>query len=429
MTQLLQSSSSIFNASNNFIFTYAYEINFLFFGAFFMMIVYNFIYYTVLKSNTYIDYFFFHTLVFLIMLSFSGIAFQETQFFTYTIKGISVVPFLLATLSFSSFTRNFLELKTTAPSFESLVIKLQFVNLGLLGFGFLEVQGSLMLNLGMSFTVVLFFTLLSIGMYLGFKQNRVNARFYTLGFSIILLSLIYAFIASLIGGRVSESILYIIEFAIIFEAVIFSYAISYKHQKSKLNLKQNELLFKELSHRVKNNLQSIISILSLQKARLKDKELKEQLDGTIKRVRSIALIHDKLQHSDLISSVNMQGFFKSLIEDFSQLNTEVVFQVECEKSLNLSVEKLTPLALILNELITNSIKHAFIQSSSPKIKLSLSQEKGNFVFNYEDNGEGFKEAKESLGTLLIKTLSTGQLKGEFTVNSSPNYSFSLSFKQ
>ncbi len=427
MTQLLISATSIMNASNSFISNYGYEINYLFFGAFSMMIIYNFIYYTVLKSNTYIDYFFFHTLVFLIMLSFSGIAFKETQFFSYSINAISVVPFLLATLSFSAFTRNFLELKANAPKLEKTVISLQFVNLALFGLSFLELQENIILSIGMAFIVVLLLALLSIGIYLGFKENRMNARFYTLGFSVILLSLIYAFTANLVGGQVSESILYIIEFAILFEAAIFSYALSYKYRQSKINLKQNELLFKELSHRVKNNLQSIISILSLQKSRLKDTDLKEQLDGTIKRVRSISLIHEKLQHSDLISSVQMQDFFSTLIKDFSQLNSEVKFQVECKESLILSVEKLTPLALILNELITNSIKHAFIHSSAPQIKLSLVQTEEAYIFNYKDNGEGFNDAKESLGTLLINTLSTTQLKGEFKVISSPNYSFSLSF--
>ena len=410
--------------------SHANEINLLFFGALSMLILYNFINYLVLKSNTYTDYLFFHTLVFLLMLSLSGLAFSKNHFFSYNIDNIPVVLFLLASLSFSSFTRNFLELKAKSPKLNKLIINLQFVNLFFFALSFLERQEQLLITVGMSFIIVLLLTLMGIGIYLSFVQKRRNAQFYTLGFLPILSSLTYAFFAYLNHSSIGENIIYVLELSILIEAAVFSFAISYRYGQSKIRLRQNELLFKELSHRVKNNLQSIISILSLQKSRMKDAEVKEQLNETIKRVRSISLIHEKLQHSELINRVNMQEFFTSLIEEFSQVNPEVKFQLECEKNLDLSVEKLTPLALIINELITNSMKHAFETSKSPLITLGFSKKEAFYYFNYSDNGSGFKEeVKESLGTLLINTLSKSQLKGEFSVKSEKNYHFALSFKE
>ena len=423
MTHLLLSSST-------WLATVSYEINLLFFGALGMMIIYNFIYYLVLKSNTYIDYFFFHTLVFTLMFSLSGIALKEVHFFSYQVHNISAVLFLFATLSFTSFTRNFLELKKKAKQLDKTLVILQFINLFFIALAFMEIQEPFVINLAIAFVVLLIVVLLAISSYLGFSQNRMNARLYILGFSAIFVSLIYTFVAFLSDVNITQNIIYILEFGILFEAAIFSYALSFKYRQSKISLKQNELLFQELSHRVKNNLQSIISILSLQKSRLKDTEVKEQLAETIKRVRSISLIHEKLQHSELINRVNMQEFFTSLIEEFSQLNSEVKFQLECEGNLDLSVEKLTPLALIINELITNSMKHAFDKTQAPLITLGFSKKEDLYYFNYLDNGEGFKnEVKESLGTLLINTLSKAQLKGEFSVKSEKHYRFMLSFKE
>lgn len=115
-----------------------------------------------------------------------------------------------------------------------------------------------------------------------------------------------------------------------------------------------------------------------------------------------------------------------MIEPYRALNIEIVYTLNCEESLFLSVEKLTPLALIINELITNSIKHAFVNIKNPNISIRLNDDNG-YMFVYEDNGNGYGEHNKSLGSFLIQNLSTAQLKGKYTVDSNEKYSFSLKF--
>ncbi|MDQ7062535.1 MAG: sensor histidine kinase [Sulfurimonas sp.] len=217
-----------------------------------------------------------------------------------------------------------------------------------------------------------------------------------------------------------------IEFTLLFEASVFSFALSYKHKVTVLSLKQNELLFKELSHRVQNNLQSIISILSLQKNRVKEIEVKEYLQETISRIRAISLMHETLQNSKQVGEVNMQEYLSALIKPYRDLNKEISFSFSCDDNLLLGIEKLTPLALIINELITNSVKHAFSNTEHPSVTLKLYSSDG-YEFIYEDSGEGYGEPKESLGSLLIQNLSNSQLKGKYHIDSKEKYIFSLKF--
>ena len=161
-------------------------------------------------------------------------------------------------------------------------------------------------------------------------------------------------------------------------------------------------------------------------SRVEEFALKGFLQDTINRIRTISLIHEKLQHSKLVGEVNMQIYLEALLDTYKALHKEIDFTLRCGEDIYLSIDKLTPLSLIINELITNSIKHAFFNTQHPSIYIKLHKNNG-YTFAYEDNGEGYKEIKESLGSLLIKNLSTSQLKGKYHINSKEKYMFSLNF--
>ncbi len=400
------------------------QLNLLFFGAFGMIIVYNLAYYITVKDIAYADYSLFHIFVFIIMLFYTGI-FDE-QLLEFSIQGVPVGMFLFAAMSLLAFTRDFLDVKSIHMKIEKYINHLVIILAVFVVLSAFSISNTLVVDIAITFIVLLTFGLLIFASYLSFAKRKVYAYFYLVGFMGLFVSIIISLLNyfNIIG--LSSQMMYVIEFTLLFEASVFSFALSYKYKETALTLKQNELLFKELSHRVQNNLQSIISIISLQKNRVKELEVKEYLQETISRIRAISLMHETLQNSKQVGEVNMQTYLTALLEPYKALNKEINFSFSCDENLSLGIEKLTPLALIINELITNSVKHAFSNTEHPSVTLKLSSS-DCYEFSYEDNGEGYTEFRESLGSLLIQNLSTSQLKGKFTINSKGKYIFSLSF--
>lgn len=194
---------------------------------------------------------------------------------------------------------------------------------------------------------------------------------------------------------------------------------------SELALKneQNEFLVREMHHRVKNNLQVISSILNLQKTHIKDESSLEALELCVKRIKSMAIIHDSLYKYENLSQIRLQKYLKELIKVY---NTENNIQFELEiADRELGLDLMVPVGLILNELIANSSLHAFNNVNKGKISININFNDA-IQLSYKDNGEGFNPLKSSLkpsfGIEMIKTLSDG-LEGEYSINSSPGKGF------
>ncbi|QSZ42178.1 histidine kinase [Sulfurimonas aquatica] len=402
------------------------QLNLLFLGAFGMIVLYNLAYYLVIKDKAYADYFLFHVLVFVIMLFYTGVF--DDGLLEFSMKGVPVGFFLLAVLALLSFSRNFLNLQKINSNADKYIIYLQYPLLVLFALSVFPITNtiSIIVNIAIVYIILLAFLLVGISSYLSLAKKEVYAYFYLVGLMGLLISVIIAFLSYFDVLDLSPKMTYIIEFSLLLESIIFSFAISYKHKDGILKLRQNELLFKELSHRVQNNLQSIISILTLQQSRVKEIDVKEYLQDTISRIRSISLMHENLQNSKHVGAVNMSEYLDAMLEPYKVLNKEITFTLSCKEDLFLSVEKLTPLALIINELITNSIKHAFLNIEDPKVSITLKKE-NTYSFIYADNGVGYDKHNKSLGSLLIQNLSTSQLKGEYSVDSKEKYLFSLKF--
>ncbi len=400
------------------------EFNLLFFGAFGMIVIYNFAYNFVLKDVVYTHYFIFHLFVFVIMLFYTGLF--DDALLEFSINGVPIGFFLLAALALLALSRSMLELDRTHKKIDEGIKYLQFILLFAFSLTIFPIGETVIVDITTVFIVLLAAGLLGLSAYLSFVEKNTYAWFFFLGFSSLLLSMIISLLSYFNLIEQSAQIMYIIEFSLIFEATVFSFALSHRHKETTLHLRQNELLFKELSHRVKNNLQSIISILSLQKSRASKDESKKYLQDTINRIRAIFMIHEHLQNSNVVAKVEMKTYLNRMMEPYKLLNTEVKFQIECADDLNLSLDKLTPLALIINELITNSIKYAFIDIEEPKILLAFTKDK-EYQFIYEDNGLGYDEITESLGSLLIKNLSTSQLKGVYTIDAEKKFNFKIIF--
>ena len=168
----------------------------------------------------------------------------------------------------------------------------------------------------------------------------------------------------------------------------------YIKQKS---LKEKELLLKEIHHRVKNNLQIVSSLLSIQHRRIKDEQAAEAILESKNRVQSMALIHQKLYENDNLSSLDAKDYVTQLVESiFSsyKINQE---RIKCYIDIHkvkLDVDVLIPLGLIINELVTNSLKHAFPNSNEGKIDIQLRKEKDKVAMSVYDNGIGLPPQRE-----------------------------------
>ena len=183
---------------------------------------------------------------------------------------------------------------------------------------------------------------------------------------------------------------------------------------------EKEYLLKEIHHRVKNNLETISSLLALQTAKIENKEFQSIMEQTQNRVHSIGLIHQKLYQGKDIKSIEMKDFFLTLgeyiIDTFNASNR---IELHCEmEPLGLDIDRAIPIGLIVNELLSNSLKYAFPNGDKGKIKVSLSEKNSYLILHFSDNGIGIGEKPEirgsGFGTQLISLL-TRQLDGKMTL--------------
>ncbi|WP_367898924.1 PAS domain S-box protein [Leptospira sp. WS58.C1] len=187
------------------------------------------------------------------------------------------------------------------------------------------------------------------------------------------------------------------------------------------SLREKESMLQEIHHRVKNNLQVISSLLGLQYENTEDPNLKRILKECENRVKSMGFVHAELYRSENFAAVDLENYFttvsSNLIRAYGGL-PRIQLHLDLS-SLEVSIERAIPLGLILNELLTNSLKYAFPKDRSGKIQVRIFKEELNIVFSYSDDGVGFRKENHigsgTIGIQLIEILSR-QLKGssEFT---------------
>ncbi|MEM7369017.1 MAG: sensor histidine kinase [Bacteroidota bacterium] len=183
-------------------------------------------------------------------------------------------------------------------------------------------------------------------------------------------------------------------------------------------LQQQILLQGEVHHRVKNNLQVLIGLLELQSEDLRDPQAIQSLEAMANRIHSIAAIHEILYHQQGTEMVDLLEYTQNLCKHFGLVlegQRKPVFQLNMEKHRHFNLETLMPLGIILNELLTNSLKYATNLGNQLVIGIELQALPDGFCLNYRDNGPGFpqgnlQEREGGLGSYLLKSMSR-QLNG------------------
>lgn len=198
--------------------------------------------------------------------------------------------------------------------------------------------------------------------------------------------------------------------------LVYSYKKNYKFLENAVE--EQQTLLAELNHRVKNNMAIIISLLNMQKNRTDNPETLEALQDVHDRVMSMALVHQKMYQNKNISMVELAPYITELIAEIRNsidIKKNITFRTEIEP-IQLDLSTTIPLGLILNELITNAIKHAFPSKENPEIFISLKQVDDNhFEVLVLDNGIGSTapnlSKRNGLGMKLIESL-TEQINGK-----------------
>ncbi len=235
------------------------------------------------------------------------------------------------------------------------------------------------------------------------KDERINLVFISLIFTLLgFAGLVYAYLKSIKNQRLIADQKYIIENALV----------------------EKDSLLKEIHHRVKNNLQMVSSLLSLQTKNTRSKAAIVALEEGKSRVKAMALIHQKLYQNDDLSVIEMQGYIESLINSVQSVYKKgghnISITIDAEGT-ELDIDRAIPFGLILNELVSNSFKYAFPENDeNGKIYIHLRKNGDQGYFEYTDNGVGLPEDTEerthsSMGIRLMNRL-VNQLQSKLNID-------------
>ena len=202
------------------------------------------------------------------------------------------------------------------------------------------------------------------------------------------------------------------------------------------DLRRKEILLREIHHRVKNNLQVISSLLNMQARNFNDDAIKNAFLDSQTRVRSMSIAHEKLYGSTNLSSIEIADYIKTLQNHMLQMYRDYETEIEFKNDLDniyLDIETTVPLGLILSELITNSLKHAFRGRKKGGISIKFKYIDNKYVLEVSDDGVGMsksdkKDSSGSIGLMVVEML-TRQLNGVLEMNGSDGTSFKLTFNE
>ncbi len=206
-------------------------------------------------------------------------------------------------------------------------------------------------------------------------------------------------------------------------------------EKIKASLKEKQVLLDEVNHRVKNNMAVINSLLKLQSNSIEDNQIKDVLKESQNRIYAMSAIHETLHGSENLSEIDLKSYLSKIISSIFQTYSispdKVTLNTDIEK-IPISMNQASPLGLIINELISNSLKYAFPDDLKGEINLSIKKLDKELELVIADNGIGVPDELDwknsnTLGLKLVRTLVENQLDGSIDMESKNGTKFSIKF--
>ena len=432
----------------------------LFFGGMIVLALYNLSIYFMIKDISYFYYVgYIITLVFhhLLYVGFANLYLFDSAFMEYVVR-YAAIFIALPVLFLALFSKSFLQINQYPKINFILNILIALLVSSVILFIFTNYLEPYRNVISILVMLYLFF----ITFYAFLKRNE-QAKLILFGWTAILFagSLMYLSSSGIIEDDLSSY--YIIEIAFILEALVFSIALAnrikrlqdekekmqlsliteQKENEARLNkivsnktnnlivaLEEKEILLKELNHRVKNNMQTIISLIRLQNDEINDSKINILLTTIQNRISAMSHLHELLYQKDTITFVDANEYFEKIISEIQQSfehDIDVIYDINC----NLSSESAIYCGLILNELLTNSFKHAFDKNKTGIVNISFFGKNKEYKLVYSDNGKGYNPniKKSSLGLTLIETLAKKQLKAEMNISTNEGVKVKLRWKE
>lgn len=441
----------------------------IYYGAILIMLIYNLILYFMIKEKVYLYYVIFHVFYLFVQLALNGLGFE---YFWPNLPEINVY-FVFAVMALTNYTAiyfsiSFLDIQTLHVRLYKYFMLLKYVTILLFISNFvMPYEFNAKAIALVSIITVSSFFLSSI--YILIKDKTLSAKFFVTAWSFMLLGILLTELSFIGLLPANLFTLYSNQIGAILELSLLSIALAYRyntlffrltqreaelrlfneqlektveertqiiHSKNSqlsIELKNKNMLLKELFHRVKNNLQIVSSILYTQSKRLKDKEAIEVLNNSLQTINAMGMIHEKLYRSGNLEAINFAEYLDSLILSMKQTlqGNEIDFKIECN-NLMITLKNAIPLGLIVNEILTNSIKHAFTKRSSQPKQIGIKLEKSDKdILNLEifDNGVGIEtqNLKKNFGFKLIESLASYQLKADLEYFNSNGLVYKIRF--
>ena len=432
----------------------------LFFGAMIILALYNLSIFFMIKDISYFYYVaYIVTLVLhhLLYVGFGGLYIFNTILMSYIID-YAAIFIILPVLFLALFSKFFLQ--TSQYRKINLVLNFLITLLILSTLFFICTEYFEKYRRLIPITVMVY--LFGITVYLFIKKNS-QAKLILFGWSAILFATLVMYLSNAGIISVDLSSYYVIELSFVLEALVFSIALAnrikglqeernkmqtklieeQKDNELKLNnlvakktnkleiaLEEKEVLLRELNHRVKNNMQTIISLIRLQNDEIEDAKINMLLSTIQNRISAMSHLHELLYRKDTITFVDAYEYFERIVFEIQQ-SFEHEIEVEYDTNCTLSAESAIYCGLIINELLTNSFKHAFDENESGFIKIDFFKNDNEYSLIYSDNGKGYDPTikKESLGLILIETLTKKQLKAQLNINSTNGVKVEIRWKE
>lgn len=205
-------------------------------------------------------------------------------------------------------------------------------------------------------------------------------------------------------------------------------------ERLRKSLDEKEMLMREIHHRVKNNLQMVMSLINIQAQGLSDEALAERLGDLNNRIRSMSMVHEKLYLSGNISQINLaeyiQGISREIMASYPGGESRISMHVTSDE-LFIGIDQAIPCGLVVNEIITNSMKHAFPQGAQGEITVKLTALPGDMAeLAIGDNGIGMSKGNKgdhSFGLELVRHIMKNQLRGQVEVSEEGGTSYRITF--
>lgn len=436
-------------------------VNILLVGFVFALALYSFILFFYTHDKSYIYYSLYLFALICQQMTYLGL----TQIY-FPLKIIAVdmqIPVLkvnILVITAALFAMHFLKIEQIPRLYflYKLFIALSIIEIVLLGSGYFY-------NLNIViFTGALFIIFNLLAGIISYKRGQKQARLFIVGFGIVFISYALIILDALGINSVVQGFRNILMFATAFEALILSLAFADRYailQKEKekadmrilmeseqrnsiikqevlkktkelsIALEAKELLVKEVHHRVKNNLQMILSIIRLQNDEIEDKQVSQKFVDLESRINAISKTYSMLLEKDNLEEIDMQEYIDALLADVHNIFEiqEQHISIKTDIDAHIPLRQCVYIGLIVNELVSNAYKYAF-DSEGGTIAVSLHQEGDYSILIIEDNGKGFVIDKRSktLGLKLVHTLVYKQLGAQMEADTKNRTKYTIRFK-